>query len=298
MHSRVRYRKDARDAVVKGRGAAAPGILEGSNGAAPAYDSTPTKGATGAMASARLGRSAAAAGILEGSDGAAPAHDSQPLDRSSRKRKPVDRYQPEEWVQRAQKCRRLQHWHPATVVGERGCGGSREYCVRWDGYSSSDDSWLPPTWITKAALEEYLAGPPSTKRAAVGGAGAATGRGRAPSNAAGKRKSQQRGASPETGASSDAASVAVANANRDERRRKRQATLHPGGVVRPLAFAGAEAPPKRSRELAGVKGRQQAAGEVEARPTRVYQSDGLGEWRQPFDRALQTCVQIEHSPCT
>ena len=215
--------------MVKGRGAAAPGVLEGSNGAPPAHDSTPTKGATGAMVSARRGRSAA-------------ANDSEPRRRSTRrKRKHVDRYQPEEWVQRAQKCRRRQHWHPATVVDERGCGSSQEYRVRWEGYSSSDDSWLPPTWITNAALVEYLVEPRSTKRAAVGGAGAATGRGRAPSNAAGKRKPQQRDASPESGVSSDAASVAVANDNRDKRQRERQARLlrqGGGGAVAGQQLAG------------------------------------------------------------
>ena len=90
--------------MVKGRGAAAPGILEGSNGAAPAYDSTPTKGATGAMVSARRGRSAA-------------ANDSEP-----RRRTRVDRYltqyQPMEWAERAPKRRRRNAFAPLAADAE------------------------------------------------------------------------------------------------------------------------------------------------------------------------------------
>lgn len=55
---------------------------------------------------------------------------------------------------------------------------------------------------------------------------------------------------------------------------------HNSGAAGPLALASAEAPPKRSRELAGHEARQQAEGELEPRPPRVQQPEGLDEWRQ------------------
>jgi len=106
-----------------------------------------------------------------------------PFRRSGRGLKPVERFIPNIWSQRAP--RRL--WltgglhrggmHRGKIVAARRRGNAWEYLFRWAGYGERHNKWRGRDQVSRDALQEFRATSRSTKRStkrAVGRACAAT----------------------------------------------------------------------------------------------------------------------------
>ena len=86
-----------------------------------------------------------------------------PPRRSGRVFKPVERFNPNIWPQRAPRrlwltgSRRRGGMHRGKIVAARRLGNAWEYRFRWEGYGERHNKWLKRDLVSRGALQEFRA---------------------------------------------------------------------------------------------------------------------------------------------